>query len=201
MMCSPLLLLCLLPLQLALYDVRRLSSKASSVINFGGSRASQQLIASFNLPPRADEAAAAAAAPTDGSGTSMQAAPAAAAGRIFPFFRDISLNPEDPNLVAYVRPDLQVWSIGLWSFAAAHIIMHVYAYASDSTFNAAADTVCLLFCSTDCAPASASAALPARLACLTCTTTGCCSRCASLRCWAALMHRHRWRLVANGRCA
>jgi hypothetical protein len=96
----------LLLLQLALYDVRRLSSNANSVINFGGSRASQQLIASFNLPARADEAAA-AAAPTDGSGGSAQAA-AAAAGRIYPFFRDVSLNPADPNLVAYVRPDLQV---------------------------------------------------------------------------------------------
>jgi hypothetical protein len=93
---------CKLLVQLALYDVRRLSSAASSVINFGGSRASQQLIASFNLPARADEAAAAAAAAAaDGSSSTSR-------GHIYPFFSDVSLNPCDPNLVAYVRPDLQV---------------------------------------------------------------------------------------------
>lgn len=111
--CDRLLLLCLLlPVQLALYDVRRLSSTASSVINFGGSRASQQLIASFNVPARADEAAAAAT----GSSSSSVAQPvpdallggSSSSSRIYPFFRDVTLNPADPNLVAYVRPDLQV---------------------------------------------------------------------------------------------
>jgi hypothetical protein len=104
--------------QLALYDVRRMSSNANSVINFGGSRASQQLIASFKVPARADEAVAAA----DGSSSlahsaqpAVEAQPgssssrgAGASARIYPFFRDVALNPADPNLVAYVRPDLQV---------------------------------------------------------------------------------------------
>ncbi|KAF6252914.1 hypothetical protein COO60DRAFT_1670907 [Scenedesmus sp. NREL 46B-D3] len=117
--------------QLALYDVRRLSSNANSVINFGGSRASQQLIASFNVPARADEAAA----PTDGSSSLIQAAAAGSCAaaplpdarlgsrssrghgvscRIYPFFRDVLLNPADPNLVAYVRPDLQVGVFDLY---------------------------------------------------------------------------------------
>ncbi|WIA07925.1 hypothetical protein OEZ85_007403 [Tetradesmus obliquus] len=103
--------------QLALYDVRRLSSTASSVINFGGSRASQQLIASFNVPARADEAAAAAT----GSSSSSVAQPVpdallggSSSSRIYPFFRDVTLNPADPNLVAYVRPDLQVGLFDLY---------------------------------------------------------------------------------------
>ncbi|WIA27998.1 hypothetical protein OEZ86_010586 [Tetradesmus obliquus] len=104
--------------QLALYDVRRLSSTASSVINFGGSRASQQLIASFNVPARADEAAAAAT----GSSSSSVAQPvpdallggSSSSSRIYPFFRDVTLNPADPNLVAYVRPDLQVGLFDLY---------------------------------------------------------------------------------------
>lgn len=130
-------------LQLSLYDVRRMSSAASSVVNFGGLRGSQQLVAAFNVPARADEAAAAAAAAIDEGGSSQftpasaVAAAAAAAGvgsmsaaaaapgsgssssacRFYPFFRDVAVNPADANLVAYVRPDLQV-TLGTQGFRA-----------------------------------------------------------------------------------
>jgi hypothetical protein len=126
---------------MALYDVRRISSTVSSVVNFGARQSSQQLVASYNVPARADEAAAASAS-MDGplssagnaSGGSIQAATASAcssddrsldgrrgltgasqssltvstSARIYPFFSDLQLNPVDCNLVAFVRPDLQV---------------------------------------------------------------------------------------------
>jgi hypothetical protein len=74
--------------QVALYDVRRLSS--SSIINFGSSRTSQQLFASFNLRARAQ------AAGDWGSSSSSFSVD------------DIALNPADANLLAYGCSGLQV---------------------------------------------------------------------------------------------
>jgi hypothetical protein len=83
-------------LQVCLYDVRRLSS--SSIINFGSSRASQQLLLTHNLKTRAQ-----AAGFSSGSSRELYGSTLAAQ-----FISDVILNPADPNLLAYIKPDFQV---------------------------------------------------------------------------------------------
>lgn len=97
---------------MSLYDVRRISGNSSSVVNFGGRKTCQQLIASFDISARADEAAAAGA----GAGSQPDFLTPGATGsssssvgrRVHPCFRDVKLNPVDCNMVAYVKTDLQV---------------------------------------------------------------------------------------------
>lgn len=85
-------------LQVCLYDVRRLSS--SSIINFGSSRASQQLLLTHNLKTRAQ-----AAGFSSGSSSSRELYGSTLAAQ---FISDVILNPADPNLLAYIKPDFQV---------------------------------------------------------------------------------------------
>jgi hypothetical protein len=87
----------LLALQVCLYDVRRLSS--SSIVNFGSSRASQQLLLTHNLKTRAQ------AAGFSSGGSSRELYGVAHEAH---FISDVILNPADPNLLAYIKPDLQV---------------------------------------------------------------------------------------------
>lgn len=104
--------------QVALYDVRRVSSNSSSVVNFGGSRTSQQLIASFNIAARAEKAAVEAvcssslscdkAEASDPGHSSSTGCASSNSMRVYPYFADVQLNPVDCNLVAYVRLDYQV---------------------------------------------------------------------------------------------
>lgn len=82
--------------QVCLYDVRRLSS--STIVNFGSSRASQQLLLSHNLKARAQAA---------GLGTGGCSVMYGVAHEP-QFLCDAVLNPADPNLLAYIKPNLQV---------------------------------------------------------------------------------------------
>lgn len=83
-------------MQVVLFDVRRMSS--SSIINFGSSRAGKQVVATFNLRARAEEAG------YGSSGSLHGVLP----GRGGSFLDHVALNPADAQLLAYVRPDLQV---------------------------------------------------------------------------------------------
>lgn len=92
--------------QVCLYDVRRMSN--SSIVNFGSSRASQQLLMTHNLRARAQAAGFASTS----SGSSSVAAAASLSYGVATldsqFLCDVVVNPTDPNLAAYIRPQLQV---------------------------------------------------------------------------------------------
>lgn len=84
-----------LVMQVCLYDVRRLSS--SIIINFGSSKSSQQLLMTHNLKSRAQAAG-------HGSGSCTMYGVACEPQ----FLCDVVVNPVDPTLLAYVKPQLQV---------------------------------------------------------------------------------------------
>jgi len=84
-----------LVVQVCLYDVRRLSS--SSIVNFGSSRSSQQLLMTHNLKFRAQAAG-------HGSGSCTMYGVACEPQ----FLCDVVVNPVDPTLLAYIKPQLQV---------------------------------------------------------------------------------------------
>lgn len=92
--------LCFPALQVSLYDVRRLAN--SSIVNFGSSRANQQLLLTHSVRARAQ------AAGFSSGGCSVSYGVAHADVH---FLSDAVLNPVDPNLLAYIRPNLQVWSL------------------------------------------------------------------------------------------
>lgn len=78
--------------------MRRLSS--SSIVNFGSSRGSQQLLVAHNLKARAQAA---------GYGSSSSSSSVAyGVAHDLQFLSDVVVNPADPNLLAYIRPQLQV---------------------------------------------------------------------------------------------
>lgn len=92
--------LCFPVLQVCLYDVRRLAN--SSIVNFGSSRANQQLLLTHSVRARAQ------AAGFSSGGCSVSYG---VAHDDVHFLSDAVLNPVDPNLLAYIRPNLQVWSL------------------------------------------------------------------------------------------
>lgn len=81
---------------MCLFDVRRLSS--SSIVNFGSSRASQQLLLTHNLKAKAQAAGYSSGGCSVLYGVAHEPQ----------FLSDVVLNPSDPNLLAYIKPSLQV---------------------------------------------------------------------------------------------
>jgi hypothetical protein len=84
-------------LQVCLYDVRRLAN--SSIVNFGSSRANQQLLLTHNLRARAQAAGFSSGGCSVSYGVTHDNVH---------FMSNAVLNPLDPNLLAYVTPTLQV---------------------------------------------------------------------------------------------
>jgi hypothetical protein len=91
--------------QVCLYDVRQINN--SSIVNFGSGRGSRQLLLSHNIKARAQAAGLSSGGCSASYGVAHDPQ----------FLSDALLNPVDPNLLAYIRPNLQVCLQGLAGMA------------------------------------------------------------------------------------